>query len=229
MARPGDYCISPERDQRVCAGISAQADSFASAMTGQFLGIDIGTSAVKALLVDESQRVVAEAAEPLPISRPQPMWSEQDPEDWWRAVEKAAGALRHAAPGAFSAVRAIGLSGQMHAAVLLDLGGDILRPAILWNDGRAHRECAELERRVPRLAHIAGVPAMPGFTAPKLLWIAGHEPGIFARINKILLPKDYVRLRLTGEIVTDCSDAAGTLWLDQARREIGRASCRERV
>ena len=187
-------------------------------MTQCFLGIDVGTSAVKALLVDERQRVIAEASEELPIQRPQPLWSEQDPEDWWRAVTRSVRALGQAAPKGLAGVRAVGLSGQMHGAVLLDRGGAVIRPAILWNDGRSHAECVLLEERVPRLGWIAGVPAMPGFTAPKLLWVARHEPDSYARVATVLLPKDYVRYRLTGELVTDLSDAAGTLWLDQAQR-----------
>lgn len=184
-----------------------------------YLGIDVGTSAVKAILIDADQSILAEAEEPLAISRPHPLWSEQDPEAWWQATEKAVASLRRAAPDAFSAVAGIGLSGQMHGAVLMDEADRVLRPAILWNDGRSHAECAELERRVPALGGIAGVPAMPGFTAPKLVWLAGHEPDIFARIAHILLPKDYVRLRLTGEHVSEMSDAAGSLWLDEARRQ----------
>src|SRR5689334_20258171 len=187
-------------------------------MTAHFLGIDVGTSAVKAVLVDAEQRVLGEASEPLAVSRPHPLHSEQNPEDWWRAVGRAVAALRDGAPKAWRAVRAIGLSGQMHGAVLLDRDGRVIRPAILWNDGRAQAQCSELERAVPGLSAIAGVPAMPGFTAPKLLWLAHHEPEHFARIETVLLPKDYVRWRLTGERVTDCSDAAGTMWLDQAQR-----------
>ena len=187
-------------------------------MTPVFIGIDVGTSAVKALLVDENQRVIAEAAEPLPISRPRPLWSEQDPEDWWRAVGNVMLRLRQAAPGSFASVRALGLSGQMHGAVLLDRDGAVLRPAILWNDARSHEECRMLEERIPDLGRIAGVPAMPGFTAPKLLWLAKHEPETFSRIHTVVLPKDYVRFRLSGEVATDMSDAAGTLWLDQAAR-----------
>jgi len=187
-------------------------------MTAVYLGIDVGTSAVKALLADDRQRVVAEATEGLSISRPQPLWSEQNPEDWWSGVARAMLNLRQAAPASFAAVRAVGLSGQMHGAVLLDRNGEPLRPAILWNDGRSHQQCRTLEERIPRLGTIAGVPAMPGFTAPKLLWIAQHEPEIFSRTSAVVLPKDYVRYRLTGELVTDLSDAAGTLWLDEAAR-----------
>jgi xylulokinase len=182
------------------------------------IGIDVGTSAVKALLVDDGQRVLAQAEAPLEVSRPQPLWSEQDPESWWLAVDRAVRALRAHAPDSFQHVEAIGLSGQMHGAVLLDERDRVLRPAILWNDGRAHAECEALKRAVPDLAAIAGVPAMPGFTAPKLLWVARHEPDTFAKTRSVLLPKDYVRLRMTGEKITDASDAAGTLWLDQRTR-----------
>ena len=187
-------------------------------MTTVYLGIDIGTSAVKALLADKEQRVIAEATQELSISRPHPLWSEQDPEDWWSAVVRAVMNLRRAAPDSFAAIRGVGLSGQMHGAVLLGSDRAVLRPAILWNDGRSHEQCLALEQRVPRLGTIAGVPAMPGFTAPKLLWVAQHEPEIFARIGAVVLPKDYVRFRLTGELATDLSDAAGTLWLDEAAR-----------
>lgn len=187
-------------------------------MTSTYLGIDVGTSAVKALLLGADQRVLAQSTEPLSISRPQPLWSEQDPHDWWHAVERAILTLRTSASGDFAAVHAIGLSGQMHGAVLLDRDGNVVRPAILWNDGRAHAQCETLERSVPGLGHIAGVPAMPGFTAPKLMWVAEHEPEVFAHTHTVLLPKDYVRWRLSGELITDCSDAAGTLWLDQAQR-----------
>lgn len=188
-------------------------------MTTAYLGIDIGTSAVKALLADAEQNVVAEATQELSISRPKPMWSEQDPEDWWNAVVRAVMNLRQQAPQSFRAIQGVGLSGQMHGAVLLARDGTVLRPAILWNDGRSHEQCVALEQKVPQLGMIAGVPAMPGFTAPKLLWIAQHEPQIFARIGSVMLPKDYVRYRLTGEFVTDVSDAAGTLWLDEAARD----------
>jgi xylulokinase len=182
------------------------------------LGIDIGTSAVKAVLIDGGQRIVAEGAAPIDISTPKPRWSEQDPESWWRATLAALAALRSAAGPAWQDVRAIGLSGQMHGAVLLGEDMRVLRPAILWNDGRAAAECAELEAAIPDLGQRAGVPAMPGFTAPKLLWLKRHEPDVHARIAHVLLPKDYIRLRLTGACATDLSDAAGTLWLDQAER-----------
>ena len=183
-----------------------------------FLGLDIGTSSVKALLVDAGQAVLAEASAPLTVSWPLPSWSEQDPADWWTATQACVAAIRATAPAAWAALTGIGLSGQMHGATLLDGAGQVLRPAILWNDGRASAECAELERRVPDLRTRAANIAMPGFTAPKLLWVQRHEPEIFAATRTVLLPKDYVRLRLTGARVSDMSDASGTLWLDIAAR-----------
>jgi xylulokinase len=183
-----------------------------------FIGIDIGTSAVKPVLVDADQAVVATHEAPLECQTPMAGWSEQDPEAWWTATLQALAGLKAKSSKAWGSVAAIGLSGQMHGAVVLDKDGQVLRPAILWNDGRSAAECRELEANVRDLGMIAGVPAMPGFTAPKLLWIKKHEPEIFGRIAHILLPKDYVRFRLTGELATDLSDAAGTLWLDQASR-----------
>ena len=178
-----------------------------------FLGVDLGTSAVKAVLLDAAGGLAAQASAPLAVSRPQPRWSEQDPEDWWRAATLAVRAL----PEALRArVMAVGLSGQMHGAVLLDGQDRVLRPAILWNDGRAAAECAALDAAARR---IAGNGAMPGFTAPKLLWARAREPGVFAATRRVLLPKDWLRLRLTGEAVSEMSDAAGTLWLDVAARD----------
>ena len=184
-----------------------------------WLGIDAGTSSVKALLVDDAQRVLAEGSAPLDVQRPHPLWSEQDPADWWQAAEAAVGQVRAAAPDGWAGLDGIGLSGQQHGAVLLDGAGHVLRPAILWNDGRAFAECEELERRVPDFRTRASNRAMPGFTAPKLLWVERHEPGIFARTRTVLLPKDWVRLRLTGELVGDMSDSSGTLWLDVGARD----------
>jgi xylulokinase len=181
-----------------------------------YLGIDLGTSGVKALLVDEDGRIAAQGTAPLEASRPRPLWSEQDPEDWWRAAGAAVAALRRSAD--LGALRAIGLSGQMHGATLL--GDDLrpLRPAILWNDGRSAEACRKLEALVPASREITGNRAMPGFTAPKLLWVREHEPEVFARTRAVLLPKDHLRLRLTGDLATDVSDASGTLWLDVGRR-----------
>ena len=183
------------------------------------LGIDLGTSEVKLLLLDMTGRVVGTAGSALQRSSPQPLWSEQSPADWWQATEAAVAQLRTAHPAEFAAVRGIGLSGQMHGAVLLDGSDAVLRPAILWNDGRSHAECDELTAAAPRLHDIAGNLAMPGFTAPKLLWVKRHEPELFARVASVLLPKDWLRLQLTGDKVSDPSDAAGTLWLDVARRD----------
>jgi xylulokinase len=184
-----------------------------------YLGIDLGTSEVKGLLLDASGRIVGQAGAPLDVSRPHPLWSEQDPADWRRAMDQAVAKLRSAHPAQFAQVRAIGLSGQMHGAVLLGERDEVLRPAILWNDGRSHAECAELTARAPRLHAIAGNLAMPGFTAPKLLWVKKHEPALFARVRSVLLPKDYLRLVLSGDKVSDPSDAAGTLWLDVGARD----------
>jgi xylulokinase len=183
-----------------------------------YLGIDIGTSGVKAVLVNEAGAIVATAARELALSHPAPLWSEQDPDAWVDAAIGAVDDLASAHPRGVAQVRGIGLSGQMHGATLLGEDGRPLRPAILWNDGRSHAECKELEARCPSLHAIAGNLAMPGFTAPKLLWVAHHEPKIFERIAKVLLQKAYVRYGLTGEMVEEMSDAAGTLWLDVGQR-----------
>jgi len=181
-----------------------------------YLGIDIGTSSTKAVVVDDRNVIVAQGSAPLEVSRPAPGFSEQGPESWWRATTVAVAALPSEVR---AAVRAVGLSGQMHGATLLDAKDRPLRPAILWNDGRSARECVDLERRAPDARAITGNIVMPGFTAPKLLWVARHEPEIFHRTACVLLPKDYVRMRLTGEKVSDMSDASGTAWLDVGRRD----------
>jgi xylulokinase len=181
-----------------------------------YLGIDIGTSSVKALIVDERGAMVAQASKALGVSRPEPGFSEQDPQAWWQATVNAVRSLPAAAR---AALRAVGLSGQMHGATLLDAKDRALRPAILWNDGRSASECLELERGVPAARAITGNIMMPGFTAPKLLWVSRHEPEIFGRTACVLLPKDYVRLKMTGEKVSDMSDAAGTGWLDVGKRD----------
>ncbi len=183
------------------------------------VGVDVGTTGVKALAIDEEGRVLAKAEEPYPLSTPQPGWSEQDPEDWWRASERALAAL----PNADS----IGFSGQMHGLVVLDEHERVLRPAILWNDQRTAAECAEIEERVglERLIALTGNRALPGFTAPKLLWLRKHEPAVYARIAHILLPKDYVRLRLTDVHAIDAADASGTLLFDVAHRRWSEEVC----
>ncbi|MEA2286870.1 MAG: xylulokinase [Solirubrobacteraceae bacterium] len=178
------------------------------------IGIDVGTTAVKAIVVGEDGDVLARREVPYELSTPRPGWAEQDPEDWVRATEEALDGL---AP---DGVAGIGLSGQMHGLVALDETGAVIRPAILWNDQRTGAECAEIEARVglDRLISLTGNRALTGFTAPKLLWLRNHEPESYARIARVMLPKDYVRLRLTGEPATGVSDASGTLLLDVARR-----------
>ena len=183
-----------------------------------YLGIDLGTSELKLVLLDRQHRLVASVGERLTVQRPAPLHSEQSPADWWDAMTRAMARLQAGQAAALAQVRAIGLSGQMHGAVLMDAAGDVLRPAILWNDGRSGAECAELEAACPRLHAIAGNLAMPGFTAPKLLWVRRHEPEVFAKTATVLLPKDWLRFMLTGERVGEMSDAAGTLWLDVAER-----------
>ncbi len=183
-----------------------------------FLGIDLGTSDVKALLLDDAHHAQGVAHSPLTVQRPHPLWSEQDPDAWWQAVEAVVGQLRLASPNAWRDIRGIGLSGQMHGAVLLGGQRQVLRPAILWNDGRSSAQCDVMTRRVPHLTNITGNLAMPGFTAPKLLWVQANEPDVFARTECVLLPKDYLRWRLTGQAVSEMSDASGTLWLDVAQR-----------
>lgn len=184
-----------------------------------FLGIDLGTSEVKVILTEQDSTIIASGAVRLRVDTPHPHWSEQSPQAWWHATVDAIAEVRAKAPVPFKALRGIGLSGQMHGATLLDKGGQVLRPAILWNDTRSYAECVELETLVPESRTITGNLAMPGFTAPKLLWLAKYEPAVFRAIHKVLLPKDYVAWRLSGEFVSEMSDASGTLWLDVARRD----------
>ncbi len=180
-----------------------------------FLGIDVGTSGVKAVLLGQDGAVVEQATAPLSVSRPEPLFSEQNPDDWWEASGKAVASLDAANR---RKVRAVGLAGQMHGATLLDESDRPLRPAILWNDGRSGAECAELEQAQPRTREITANAVQAGFTAPKLLWVRKHEPEIFDKVRMVLLPKDYVRLRLTGDKACDMADASGTSWLDVAAR-----------
>lgn len=182
-----------------------------------YIGIDLGTSGVKIILLGEQGQLLASQSEPLPISRPHPLWSEQAPQDWWHATDRAMLALgkQHS----LQQVKAIGLSGQMHGATLLGDRQQVLRPAILWNDGRSAAQCQALERAVPQSRQITGNLMMPGFTAPKLLWVQQHEPHLFSQIDKVLLPKDYLRWCMTGEFAGDMSDAAGTGWLNVAQRD----------
>ncbi|MCO7736202.1 xylulokinase [Brucella intermedia] len=186
-----------------------------------YLGIDLGTSGVKALLIDDAQTVIGSAHGELDVSRPHPGWSEQDPAHWIDACRTAIDGLRTAHPKEFSAIAGIGLSGQMHGATLLDERDQVLRPCILWNDTRSYREAAVLDAD-PAFRAITGNIVFPGFTAPKLVWVANNEPDIFARTRKVLLPKDYLRLWLTGEYVSEMSDSAGTSWLDTGARRWSR-------
>ena len=180
------------------------------------VGIDVGTTGVKALALSPDGEVLATATHGYPLSTPRPGWAEQDPGDWLRAAESA---LAEVSAG--REIAGIGLSGQMHGLVVLDETGRVIRPAILWNDQRTAFECAEIEERIglERLIELTGNRALPGFTAPKLLWLRRHEPEAYARIARVMLPKDYVRLGLTGEWAIDASDASGTLLLDVARRD----------
>ena len=181
------------------------------------IGVDVGTTGVKTIALSPEGEVIAKAEESYPLSTPRPGWSEQDPEDWWRATQATLAAI---AAAGVEDVRGIGLSGQMHGLVCLDERDRVLRPAMLWNDQRTAAECAEIEARIglERLIQLTGNRALTGFTAPKILWLRRHEPDVYARIARILLPKDYVRLRLTGEHAIDVSDASGTLLFDVAHR-----------
>ncbi len=183
-----------------------------------YLGIDIGTSSVKVVLIDADQRIVASQSEPLDVERPHPGWSEQDPESWIAATSNVVDALCRDHQADVARVRGIGLSGHMHGATLIDKADRPLRPCILWNDGRSAAEAAELDAD-PRFREITGNIVFPGFTAPKLVWVHRHEPKIFGAVAKVLLPKDFVRLWLTGAHASDMSDSAGTSWLDVAKRD----------
>jgi xylulokinase len=184
------------------------------------VGLDVGTTGVKALRISETGEVLARHEEEYPLSIPQPGWAEQDAEDWWRASERALAAI-----GAGDAP--VGLTGQMHGLVLLDAADRVLRPAILWNDQRTGAECAEIEERIgfERLVALTGNRALPGFTAPKLVWVRKHEPDVWAKAVRVLLPKDYVRLRLTGERAIDAAEASGTLLFDVAGRRWSDEVC----
>jgi xylulokinase len=182
------------------------------------VGLDVGTSGVKGVAIEEDGTIAAVAEEAYPLSTPQPGWAEQDPEEWWRASQRVLARLPEGP---------IGLAGQMHGLVVLGEQDEVLRPAILWNDQRTGAECAEIERRIglERLLELTGNRALPGFTAPKLLWLQRHEPEVHARIRQVLLPKDYVRFRLTGERTIDAADASGTLLFDVARRRWSEEVC----
>ncbi|ENN8402202.1 TPA: xylulokinase [Proteus mirabilis] len=182
-----------------------------------YLGLDLGTSSVKAIIMNEQGDVVASHSIPLTLSRPHPQWSEQDPQAWWQATDEAIKQLSRTQP--MEQIQAIALSGQMHGAVLLDAQQNILRPAILWNDGRSVKQCLRLAKQYPQFKEITGNLVMPGFTAPKLQWVAENEAEIFCQIAHVLLPKDFLRWKMSGNFASDMSDAAGTLWLDMQKRD----------
>jgi len=185
------------------------------------VGLDVGTGGARAVAVDESGRVVTEASSEYPLASPRPGWTEQDPADWWEGAREALGRVAAEVGKAGGEVAGIGLTGQMHGSVFLDASDAVIRPALLWNDQRTGPQCEEITRAVgeERLISIAGNPALTGFQAPKVVWLRDEEPDNFGRIARVLLPKDYVRLRLTGEYATDASDAAGTLFLDVQARD----------
>lgn len=184
-----------------------------------YLGLDFGTSSVKGVLIDAQQKIIATASAPLKVSRPEPGWSEQNPDDWWKACNIVVKTLGKMKPKAIAAVAGIGLSGQQHGATLLGKDGKALRPCILWNDARSFRECGDIEAAEPDARAISGNIPLAGFTAPKLVWVKKHEPKTFAKVAKVLLPKDYIRLRMTGDYASDMSDSSGTYWLDVAKRD----------
>lgn len=181
------------------------------------LGIDLGTSSIKAVLMNEQQQILGSSSQALDVLRPQLGWSEQDPAAWLSAIDQALQALQQAHPQAMADVQGLALSGHMHGATLINAQNQVLRPCILWNDTRSYLEAAELDAK-PIFRDLSGNIVFPGFTAPKLVWVQKHEPAIFAQVHKVLLPKDYVRWWLTGEYASDMSDAAGTAWLDVAKR-----------
>ena len=180
------------------------------------LGIDLGTSGCKTVLVSRDGSILASATAEYALSTPKPLWSEQDPHAWWKGLVESVRAVLAKHPG--EKIEGIGIGGQMHGATLLDANDAVVRPAILWNDGRCQAECDELHRRVPSLIRETGNRALVGFTAPKLLWVQKHEPKVWKRVTTVLLPKDYLRFRLTGEKVAEMSDGAGMLLLDVAKR-----------
>ena len=186
-----------------------------------YLGIDIGTSGTRTLVIDESGKILAQSTSNYPSYHPKPLWSEQDPEDWWIATVKTVGRAVKSARVKPTDVKAIGLSGQMHGSVFLDKNGKVIRRALLWNDQRTAAECDEIEQRAggrSELIKMVANPALTGFTAPKILWLRNNEPRNFDKTVKVLLPKDDVRRRMTGEFATDVSDASGMLLLDVAKR-----------
>ena len=184
-----------------------------------YLGLDLGTSAVKALLADETGAIVGSQSVSLQVIRRHAGWSEQDPQSWWDATNRAVQSLSAKYPEKMRQISGIGLAGQMHGLTALDANDAVLRPAILWNDTRSAPQATELDTGHAAFRQIGGNAVMPGFTAPKAVWMAENEPELYQRLGTVLLPKDYLRFQMTGEKVSDMSDAAGTLWLDVAERD----------
>src|SRR5215216_1483800 len=184
------------------------------------LGIDLSTTGAKALLIDRDGRVISSATTPLSLSTPRPLWSEQDPREWWTATINSITQALATANTSGEDILAIGLTGQMHGLILLDTEGEVLRPAILWNDQRCGAECDEIRARISRaeLIQITGNDALTGFTAPKILWVETHEPEIYGRVRHVLLPKDYIRYKLTGTVAMDKADGSGTMLFDLRKR-----------
>ena len=180
-----------------------------------FLGLDLGTSSVKVIVINDDGEISSKSSQSLSLSSPNPLWNEQSPSDWLEAAETA---ILKIPKNIRSKLKGMGLSGQMHGAVLLDKKERPIRPAILWNDGRSFEECKELEKKLPNLNKITGNQIMPGFTSPKIEWVRKYEKENFSAIQKILLPKDYLRLKWSGEFATDTSDASGTMWLNTKKR-----------
>ena len=185
------------------------------------IGVDIGTSGTKSLLIDPDGNILAEASASYGLAMPKPLWTEQDPEDWWAATAKTIRAVIKQSRVARAAIKCIGLSGQMHGSVFLDKNGKVIRPALLWNDQRTAEECEQITSLAGgrlELIRMVANPALTGFTAPKILWLRNHEPKRYDRLRHVLLPKDEIRRRLTGEVATDVSDASGMLLLDVRNR-----------
>ena len=186
-----------------------------------FLGLDVSTTGAKALLIDDRGAIVGSARTPLTVQTPRPLWSEQNPHEWWFGTWRSIRDAMAASSASGNEIAAVGLTGQMHGLVLLDADRRVLRPAILWNDQRTAAECDDIRSRMggkSRLVEVTGNDALTGFTAPKILWVRKHEPAVYANANLVLLPKDYVRLRLTDVAAMDNADGSGTLLFDLAAR-----------
>ena len=184
-----------------------------------FVGIDLGTSSVKTILIDENQKTLSTHTEDIKLLNPQIGFYEQDPENWYEAMLKCFSKIKQDKPKEFNCVGSIGISGQMHGATVLDRNNNVLHPCILWNDTRSMKQCIEMEKNYPQLQAESGNIAMPGFTAPKILWLKENKKEVFDKIYKILLPKDYLRFKLSGSYFSDMSDSSGTLWLDVKQRK----------